>query len=98
MCAAVGWQVGIASLTATGTVVCPRCTTPVDAVAVRRGIVEIAAHPPADAVTCSSCGTIHAHLACPGCGRGVTAADALLHGLSFPPVDVSALVGREATS
>jgi hypothetical protein len=83
VCAAVGWQLGTACLVAPGALVCPLCATTVACQTVRARVVEIAAHPPAGAVTCSGCGTTHARLACPGCGRAITPADALLGGVSF---------------
>jgi hypothetical protein len=88
-CAAAGWQLGTACLVAAGTVVCPLCAVLVAARPVAAGVVEVAAHPPADAVTCG-CGTVHARLACPGCGRPTPAADALLHGHAFTATPLDA--------
>ena len=75
-CAAVGWRLGTANLTA-GNLTCPVCTRPVTAHPVRTGVIEVDPHPPAEAVTCP-CGTTHASYACPACGRQITDAEAVL--------------------
>lgn len=83
VCAATGWKLGKASLTAPGILLCPACATTVTGRATRSGLVEVAAHPPTEAVTCGSCGAAHTRPECPTCGRPTPAADALLHGLVF---------------
>lgn len=86
VCAAAGWQLGTATLTTAGTLTCPLCDRPVTARHVRAGVVEVAPHPPAEAVTCR-CGTTHAQYQCPACGRRLPAADAVLHHLALLAVE-----------
>jgi hypothetical protein len=78
LCAASGWQLGAGCLTSHSQVVCPVCDRSVPARSVRRGVIEVDAHPPASPATCGGCGTVHTEPTCPTCRQAIGAGDAVL--------------------
>lgn len=89
LCGASGWRLGAGCRADDGQVTCPACDRLVAARAARPGVLEVAAHPPADAVTCTGCGTVHLRLACPRCGQRIDATDDIVHGFVFARLTVA---------
>lgn len=98
MCCASGWRLGAGCLNPAGRLTCPRCDREVTALAVRAGVIEVATHPPAQAVVCTGCGTTHDRLACPTCAQRVDAGDELALGLLVVPGPALAVIARRVAA